>query len=850
MKLALCCALVLFVCPSRAAAQGEAGITTRVSVTPNNVGAGQAIARSPSISGDGRYVAFASEASNYVIGDTNAAEDVFVRDRQTAQTTRISVTSNGRQLKGHSSDPSMSADGRFVTFRSSSGGVVSFDTNGADDIFLHDRQTGATTRVSISTSGQQANGASTAPALSGDGRYVVFQSRASNLVPGDTNSATDILIRDRQTNETKRVSVNSLGQQANSASSLPSVSGDGRFVAFLSAATNLVSGDTNARADVFVRDIVNGATTRVNVADGAVQANQFSDQPAISADGMVVAFASLASNLVSGDTNGTWDVFVHDRTAAQTTRVTIATSGAQASYPGGTPPEHRGSPSLSRDGRFVVFVSRAPNLGPYDSNATADLFVRDRVTGTTTTLLRAGVDGSSFDPAMTLDGREVAFTATGTILNLDGWRQGYSAGVFLTDRLAGTDRVSLSGTRGQATAASSGEPSMDRTARYFTFTSSAANLVSDDTNGVADIFLRDRIAGTTTRVSLGLNGVQLNDQSVQAAISGDGRVLVFQSDATNVVPNDTNGVTDVFVRDLVSGEVVRVSVSTAGAQAELVSYSPAISDDGRYVTFVSPANNLVSNDSGNSYDVFIHDRQLRETSRASAADDGSPGNSTSWQPRVSGDGRFVVFASLATNLPPPRGGYFGIFIRDRQTGRTTRADVAADGTRGAGSVARPTISADGRWIAFSSNAQLVPGDTDSTWDIFIRNRETGEIRRLSVTPGGGLANGGSYEPSLSADGGQVAFVSHASNLVAGDTNDRSDVFLHDLNSGRTVRSTRATASPGAIEPTDTQATNGDSSLPCLSADGRVVAYSSDAVGLVRLDTNGTSDVFVTDRGRW
>ncbi|MDO8678412.1 MAG: hypothetical protein Q7R30_07595 [Acidobacteriota bacterium] len=222
-------------------------------------------------------------------GDTNANWDIFVRDQQTGTTTRISVTAAGQQVKGGSSHPSISADGRFVAFSSTAAGLVSLDTNGAADAFVHDRQTGRPSRVSVSTLGRQANSYSGTPAISADGRFAVFQSNASNLVVGDSNGVSDIFVRDLQAQETSRVSLANLGQQANSSSAFPSISGDGRFVAFLSSASNLVSGDTNARVDVFVRDRITGQTTRVSVASNGSQADQFSWAPAISANGLIVA---------------------------------------------------------------------------------------------------------------------------------------------------------------------------------------------------------------------------------------------------------------------------------------------------------------------------------------------------------------------------------------------------------------------------------------------------------------------------------------------------------------------------------------------------------------------------------
>ncbi len=227
----------------------------------------------------------------------------------------MSVATDGTEADGVSYTSAISADGRFVAFYSGATNLVSGDTNGTTDVFVHDRQTGTTERVSVATGGGQAdNGSFGPPAISADGRFVAFYSNATNLVGGDTNSKYDIFVHDRQTGTTERVSVATGGGQATDSSQSPAISADGRFVTFYSNATNLVGGDTNGAADVFVHDRQTGTTERVSVATGGGQATGGdSYDPAISADGRFVAFDSAATNLVSGDSNSSDDMFVHDR---------------------------------------------------------------------------------------------------------------------------------------------------------------------------------------------------------------------------------------------------------------------------------------------------------------------------------------------------------------------------------------------------------------------------------------------------------------------------------------------------------------------------------------------------------
>jgi Tol biopolymer transport system component len=344
--------------------------TTRVSVS--SAGAeGNNNSGSTSISADGRYVAFDSGASNLVPGDTNGRSDVFVHDRQTAATTRVSVSSAAAQGNDHSYAPSISADGRYVAFYSHATNLVPGDTNATHDVFVHDRQTAATTRVSVSSAGAQANGGSDKPSISADGRYVAFESQASNLVAGDTNATEDVFVHDRQTGTTTRVSVSSAGAQGDGHSNAPSISADGRYVAFHSGATNLVPTDTNNWYDVFVHDRQSGTTTRVSVSSAGGQGNGTSRWASISADGRYVAFNSSASNLVPGDTNDAYDVFVHDRQMGSTTRVSVSSAGAEGNGESEVP-------SISADGRYVGFESTAANLVPGDTNGYYDVFVHDR----------------------------------------------------------------------------------------------------------------------------------------------------------------------------------------------------------------------------------------------------------------------------------------------------------------------------------------------------------------------------------------------------------------------------------------------------------------------------------------
>ncbi len=413
-------------------------------------------------------------------------------------TTRVSVDSSGNQANDYSSNPSISSGGRFVAFHSLASNLVANDTNDQGDVFVRDRQSGTTRRVSVDSLGNQANGGSYAPSISSGGRFVAFGSYASDLVANDTNDLPDVFVHDRLTGTTERVSVDSSGNQAHDglcrfyACGGPSISPDGRFVVFISAATNLVANDTNGERDVFVHDRKTGTTERVSVDDSGNEANGLSFGASVSSGGRYVAFHSLASNLVANDTNDQGDVFVRDRQTGTTQRVSVDSAGNQAMN------WDSDDPSISADGRFVAFHS-------------------------------------------------------------------------------------------------------------------VASLVANDTNGWTDVFVHDRKTGTTERVSVDSLGNQGHNRSLAGTISADGRYVAFSSDAYDLVANDTNRRRDVFVHDRQTGTTQRVSVDSLGNQTNQPWLShqsdfPSISSGGRYVAFHSMASDLVANDTNERRDIFVHQR--------------------------------------------------------------------------------------------------------------------------------------------------------------------------------------------------------------------------------------------------
>ncbi len=382
--------------------------------------------------------------------------------------------------------------------------------------------------------------------------------------------------------------------------------------------------------------------------------------------------------------------------------------------------------------------------------------------------------------------------------------------------------------------------SISQDGRFIGFHSQATNLVGGDNNGVDDAFVYDRLNKLLRRVSVDSVGNEGNDSSDRAVVSGDGCFVAFQSEASNLVGDDTNGRQDVFVHELATGQTTRVSVSSTGEQGGGYSERPTMSYDGRYVVFGSSAGNLVPDDTNFKVDVFMHDRLSGQTTRLSVDSDGNEANGNSYYPFISADGAYVAFCSVASDLvPDDTNGACDIFVHEVQTGQTTRVSVDSNGLEADNDCWYPTISADGQLIVYTSLAgTLVPDDTNDEYDIFLHHLGTAVTSRLSVSATGQEGDGQSAWPSISPDGRFVAFNSEAGNLVPGDTNLVMDIFVRDLAEDRIMRITRT---PDGLQ------TNGSSRVPAISRQGRFVAYYSEATNLVSGDTNGVRDEFLCDR---
>ena len=400
-------------------------------------------------------------------------------------------------------------------------------------------------------------------------------------------------------------------------------------------------------------------------------------------------------------------------------------------------------------------------------------------------------NGPSTEPALSGDARRIAFTSAATNLTAgdDGNRS--IRDVFVFDQGTGVVELVSAGLGGAAADSASGQPVLDDDGSHVGFASRATNLVAGDSNRFSDVFVLVPGAGVV-RASVAGDGTQANGASAEPDLSSNGRLIVFTSRADNLVPGDTNGNDDVFVHNMVTGATALVSAGLRGRPADGDSSAPAISPDGRFVTFSSDAGNLVAGDRNRRQDVFRRDLITRHTRLISVRRGGGGGQNKALAggraqvSDVSRHGRFVVFESDATNLAGrDRNRRTDIYVRDVRRGWTRRVSLSTTNEEGSGASFLPRITPDGRFVIFASRADDLVAEDARGLDVFVRDvgRETTVVADVSSRGrlrGRERAAPAPQRPSLSSDGGTAAFVSSASNLVGGDTNRVADVFLRRL----------------------------------------------------------------------
>jgi hypothetical protein len=780
----------------------QTGTTELISVAADG-GWGNDPSTDPAITPDGRYVAFISEASNLVPGDSNGIADVFVRDRISGTTTLVSVGaqafSTSIYMDTIMSTPVITPDGRYVAFSSTATNVVPGQRSMTGDVYLRDVVGGTTTWVSsnaaalVLTNLNIHNAASSHPVLSADGRFVTFKC-------GGTNGAGAALILQYDGVSSNTTIIASNGFPAwnyNDDLYGPEATPDGRFIVYCSVMTNITglqSGihlwDTQLATDTLISQDTNGNPVT----------NATSRGPVVSPDGRFVAFLSTATNLVANVVSTGYHAYVRDTIGGTSQLVDADTNGVGSTDINGT------VLSMSSNGQFVAFGSPDGSLVVGDNNRALDVFVRDVVNGT----------------------NELISKRDATIV------PGTGNGITSISQLA----VSSDG-------------------RWIAFTSGASDLITNDFNGDSDVFLWDTIGGTNALVSVGLDGnTGSGGYSAWPAISADGRFIAFQSAATNLVANDTNGASDIFLRDMQSGTTVLVTVGTNGVySANNDSWSPSISQDGRYISFLSKATDLTG-----TAGVIWHDMQ-------SGTNVTLPGSvTTALNPSMSADGRYdayctstttlkvwdsvnssniasVTVSSLASMGLSPSGNRLIYTIAAGITGSTVVLDLVLNSNlfitnTGPDSAGPAQWSADGRFVAFTSAKGLTPADNNATNDVYLLDLTNGTVRVVSVNQTGTAAgNGSSDQPALSSDGRFVIYRTFATDIVPGIVSVPNIVEYDRLTGSNILLSTGQSASSWTSWM----------AKPAVNTNGSTIAFQSWAPGLVVQDLNDAADVFALEQ---
>jgi Tol biopolymer transport system component len=818
----------------------------------------------PGVSAAGQLVVFISQADNLVPTDHNGMFDVFVRDRTLGKTILVSVDRDGtRSGNGHSLAASLSADGRFVAFESSASDLVLNDTNNASDIFVRDLVGRTTALVSVSIdSVSPGNQASSWPVMTPDGRFILFESRASNLDRNDLNGASDLFVRDMISGVTALVTRDRFGTASATGggpafSDTAQISDDGRRVAFSSSATNLVVNDKNQRTDVFVRDLLNRTNILLSVATNGIPANNHSSHPVMSADGRYVAFQSPANNLVVNNLLVTNNVYVRDLISGTTILVSVNQSG------GFNPTSSSFGPAISADGRYVAFQSFANDLvagdnAPANQVPALDVFVRDLQSGTTirvstnsvvavgddsfermfwTTALR---DEGALPTSISRDGRFIAYQSDGRdITNQYEINQGgtttnrftdnFLLGTFIYDQQTGT-RSHISGAQ---------FPSLSEDGRFVAFQGLSQDHFPGDSSANMNIFARDLASGLTELISRRDTAVEsltgnAMSQLTAGSISASGRFVTYESFASDLSPGDTNRTSDVFVRDLITGSNEWISanyrtdiINPGGTSFSNVLVSlvpsrlPVISGDARWVAFEAlvrtevATNGLsppLTNGLNYQFTLCAYDRIARTNLLvASVGPTNKPGPPST--PAWNSDGRYLAFQSSSPDPGMPAVGQ--IYYRDMTQETNVLVTLNHLGSAGVKPSWNPLIDADGAHVLFLNSGPDLVTNVVSGTNLFLWDAATRSNTLVSVSTNGDGLNRVS-QAALSADGRFATFLNQA------------NLYLFDL----------------TLQSLSLVATN--ASADSLSADGRFIAFESKDA-LAGSDTNLFSDIFIYDR---
>ncbi|MFD2382280.1 fibronectin type III domain-containing protein, partial [Paenibacillus xanthanilyticus] len=799
------------------------------------------------MSADGRYIAFAGPKPNSFSG-----WEVMVKDRVTGN---VQQASDQVFVFGQPPLPrvSISADGRYVVFDSYYKSLVSGDTNERSDIFLYDTKRESLKRISVSAEGAQGNGDSRFPFISADGRYVAYQSYASNLAPGDTDAQQDVLVYDRLTGLTEVASYGSDGVKGKLSSNDATISADGRFVAFHT--DNAFDPADTGVADVYVRDRALGRTFWASRAASGGSGDQWSVRAFISADGRTVAFESHAANLLDpADTDGFYDIYAAalpdpgTSAPAWSAGAELTASRLGATYIGLSWPAAEGAAHyrIYRNGALEAITSEASyvsaGLAPeatysFRVQAGSADFVWSAAALELTENTSAQPETEAPGQASNVQGAPIPGGMRVTWQDPDDLDV---TGVKLQWRKAGGEpRETPMFARGDEWAEVPGL--MNRTAYEFRVLAydGDGNMSASEWAG-ATTGAGPRVERVNVRPGSGKMSASDIDES---SMSDDGRYIVFATDAADIAARDDNREQDVFLYDRELGRTSLISraLGDGGTTANGASSGAKISGNGRFIVFGSGATNLTAApDTNKNWDVFLHDRDPDQNgvfdeegvtlTKITLLPDGAQTNGGSWQPTITTNGDSILFMSRARNLTPDAPDDYH-YIRYERADRSFTRLTLADGTTP--ELSNGAISGDGSHAVFATLGENAPGDENGKQDIYAYAFATKELTWISKFPEG-FQRGWASTYDMSEDARYIVFgIGELENRMGG-------VFLVD-------REAAAGATPqSVVVPYDGRSPMGYSEGASISDDGRYVAFTSNDQTLVKGDTNAQADVFVRD----
>ena len=830
-------------------------------------GIGNQNSYNPLLSRDGSSVLYTTMASNLLPPgtDANALDDLYLTKIADGSTALVSRDATGRAAGVPNQftyeQSGISDDGNHVAFIADTNLVAAPVPNDPRDkyyTFLYDRTVDAVSLVSRNTSGNAVGNSGyyqNVAGISGDGKSVLFDSDASDVVPNDTNGGRDVFVLDRTTNSIVLVSRNAAGNPLDDTSFNPTMSRDGKFVEFLTVASDYPGG-TRFRAQAAVFDRTAGTVTLASRNAAGNGGNNPVTAAVISGDGSVVAFQSTANDLVAGDAGQSADLFAFDRVAQTVSLVSArtgpssATANASSTIFNGTLAAHQ--LGTSTDGQYAVFISDAGNLVPNDRNSAPDIFLYDRLAATVTLVSRdlsgnaAGVDSFIVGQAAAIsrDGNWVTFSSgNDNIVPNDG---NFTGDVFLFNRITGAISL-VSHRNGQIVPAeafrSSNNATISDDGRYVAFVSTA-NLTGQNPTFVAAAYLYDRVTDSTVLASRTLAGTAAdvrdkNDYYAAATVSGDGSTVAFQTTDPNVVAGDTNAKSDVFRFDRLSGTVTLVSRTAAGSVGNDGSYFPQVNRDGTIITFHSLASNLATIDANGREDLFVYNAATQTVALVSRDGTGAAAAGVSGSDGVvSADGKYVAFTTDAPLVAGDTNGTLDVYLYDRAANTNALVSHTATGTASVSFSLSPTISDDGSIVAFrSAGPDLAPGAVRFINNVFFFDRASGFVGLVSADASGMEGNNPSDTPAVTGDGKVIAFNTDATSFIANDRNGATDVAV--------VALTAPSVAVGPVSPSPRNVPIG--SIP-ITFDFPVSGFDKADLSLIRVDTSGSTPISLSGAG--